>query len=767
VEVAPEESRPEETGVDRDKGSDHESGQRLRVTEGLLAVARLLAGSLEIPELQRRAARELTLLLGADTSIFFSVADESRLSAAVAGYHVPKALVDPTYEMSMDDLPGYIVEALATRRPVASSNVAADPRFDHPAIRTLKVEPKSIVYTPLFSRGTIRGAFLSYWWNEHHEFTGDEIRLAEGVADQLALALENAALFAESRRAERRASLLAQASGVLDGSLDEANVLQALVRMAVPELADWCAVDIVDTHKNLTRQAAAHRDPSKVDVIYELAHHYPVSLENRLLAQSRVLETEESEFASDVPPDGLASAVKKWPHLNLLHDLGFASYLCVPLRARARILGTMLLVFAESPRRYTSADLAFAEDLAQRVALALDNAALYRESEARRRSAEALATIGRMLSQTLEVNVLAERVVTSARELVGGTVATLHTLDPVSGDLTLLAFAGDIGPGFRLPYTVPRGIGAIGLAVRERRAVVTPDLMTDVSIVLTDDVRERMRQAPYRAVLVVPLLVDDHVFGVLLVGDAAGRLFKAGEIDLVRSFGDQAAVALKNARLHEEKLILAHEDGRRRLAYDLHDGIAQLIVGAKQHLDTCRDLWETDRGRAEQELTKGVDRLGRAIVETRAVLRALRPTPVEAIGLIGAIQQTVEEMERDVGWSVSFSESIGDARLPSPIETSVFRIVQEALTNAARHARASHVRVELSRDGTWLRLEVRDDGVGFDVHEVGSAERPQGLGLLSMRERAVLLGGSCAVESQAGGGTRILVRLPLTGRQAG
>lgn len=744
--------------------ADH---RRFRVAEGLLAVARLLAGSLEIPELQRRAARELTLLLGADTSIFFSVADERSQSAAVAGYHVPKALLDPSYQMSMQDLPGYIVEALATRRPVASTDVAADPRFDHPAIRTMTIQAKSILYTPLFSKGTIRGAFLSYWWTDHHHFSVDEIRLAEGVADQLAVALENGALFAEARRAERRAALLAEASRVLDGSLDEAEVLQALVRTAVPELSDWCAVDIVDRHKNVTRHAAAHRDPSKVGLIYELAQHAPVSLENRLLAQSRVLNTEESEYASEVPPDGLAAAVKKWPHLDLLRELGFASYLCVPLRARARILGTMLFVFAESPRRYMPADLAFAEDLAQRVALALDNAALYRESEARRRSAEALATIGRMLSQTLEVRVVAERVANSARELIGGIVATVTAFDARSGDLTLLAASRDVGPGFGARFTIPRGIGALGLAVRERRPVATPDVMTDPRIVLTEDLRQRMTLAPYRAVLVVPLVVDDVVIGALLVGDAAGRRFRPDEVDLAQSFGDQAAVALKNARLHEQKLVLAHEDGRRRIAYDLHDGIAQLIVGAKQHLDTCRDLWDAHRRRAEEELVKGIDRLGKAIVETRSLLRALRPTPVEVTGLAGAVRQTVEEMGRDAGWSASFSERLGDARLPSAVETSVYRIVQEALTNAARHARASGVSVALGCEGGWLQLEVRDNGAGFDVQEVASAGRAQGLGLLSMRERAAGLGGSCGIESQPGGGTRIVVRLPLAGRQPG
>jgi GAF domain-containing protein len=391
---------------------DHRSGQRLRVTEGLLAVARLLAGSLEIPELQRRAARELTLLLGADTSIFFSVADERCRSAAVAGYHVPKALLNPSYTMSMDDLPGYITEALATRRPVASRDVASDPRFEHPEIRLMRVQAKSILYTPLFRNERIRGAFLSYWWERHHDFSEDEIRLAEGVADQLALALENGALFAEARQAERRAALLAEASRVLDGSLDEVKVLQALVQMAVPELADWCAVDIPDQSRGfVVRRAAAHRDPAKVELVYEHARRYPISLENDLRASGRVARTGESEFASEVPAEMLAAAAKDAAHLALLREIGFSSYLCVPLRARARTLGTILLAIADSPRRYTASDLALAEDLAQRAALAFDNATLFAEARRAERQAALLAEASRVLDGSLDESDVLEALV--------------------------------------------------------------------------------------------------------------------------------------------------------------------------------------------------------------------------------------------------------------------------------------------------------------------------------------------------------------------
>jgi len=225
----------------------------------------------------------------------------------------------------------------------------------------------------------------------------------------------------------------------------------------------------------------------------------------------------------------------------------------------------------------------------------------------------------------------------------------------------------------------------------------------------------------------------------------------------LRAWQARTAHEVELARL-VEKVIFAQEEERRRIAYDLHDGIAQLIVSAKQHVDTCVDLVRHDADRAVHELTKALDRLQRAIVETRRVLMALRPSDVDAIGLVGAVRRSLLETAREAGWSVSFREDLGDVRLPPAVETAGFRILQEALTNAYRHSRSSCVDVELRRDGDWLALEVRDAGVGFPVAAEDSPCR--GLGLLSMRERARLLGGTCTIESAENRGTRVRVRLP-------
>lgn len=224
---------------------------------------------------------------------------------------------------------------------------------------------------------------------------------------------------------------------------------------------------------------------------------------------------------------------------------------------------------------------------------------------------------------------------------------------------------------------------------------------------------------------------------------------------VLRAWQEKTAREEALARLVEQ-VSLAQEEERRRIAYDMHDGIAQLIVSAKQHLDTCGDLWTLDRDRAHRELVTSADRLGRAIVETRRMLMALRPPALDAVGLAGAVRDVAREAAHEGGWSMRFIDHLAGERLPAAVETAAFRIAQEALVNCLRHAGTSRVDVTLARRDGWLELDVRDFGVGFATGADG-----RGLGLRSMHERARLLGGAVAIDAAPGRGTRVIARLPL------
>jgi len=205
-----------------------------------------------------------------------------------------------------------------------------------------------------------------------------------------------------------------------------------------------------------------------------------------------------------------------------------------------------------------------------------------------------------------------------------------------------------------------------------------------------------------------------------------------------------------------------HDEERRKTAYEIHDGIAQLLVSAQQHLETCDALRQDDAALAQRYFTLGHDRLQRAIVETRRLMARLRPVPLETLGLIPAVQQYLEELGREAGWEVEcHSDMTGFCLFPAQ-EAALFRIVQEALTNAWKHAQTSRMRIEFTTTdtpGPALSMIIKDWGVGFQP-----AQTPKSLprlGLLSMRDRARMLGGTCTIDSCPGQGTTVHVHIPL------
>jgi signal transduction histidine kinase len=226
---------------------------------------------------------------------------------------------------------------------------------------------------------------------------------------------------------------------------------------------------------------------------------------------------------------------------------------------------------------------------------------------------------------------------------------------------------------------------------------------------------------------------------------------------LLRAWRGRTAHANELARLVGQ-VIYAREQERRRIAYEIHDGIAPLIVSAKQHLDTARDVAEHVPRRAERDFDIGLDRLDRAITEIRRILQALGPSAVAARPLAAAMREDLAETAHDAGWATNLTDNLDGERLPADVETAVFRIFQESVANAARHARSTRIEVGLTRADGWVTLDVRDDGVGF---EPTLARNRGGLGLTSMVDRAQLLGGTCTIDSRPNRGTRVTARLPL------
>ena len=247
-------------------------------------------------------------------------------------------------------------------------------------------------------------------------------------------------------------------------------------------------------------------------------------------------------------------------------------------------------------------------------------------------------------------------------------------------------------------------------------------------------------------------------------------------VSIIASLATQAASALENARLYRqlvererqlqdvvETLLTAQEKERRRVAYEVHDGLAQMVASTHQHLQAFAHSWKPQSAEAREELDQLLDLVRQAVGEARRIIANLRPTALDDFGLEAAIRLQVEETRRE-GWQVDYEAHLGNERLPDSVETTLFRIAQEALSNVRKHAQVSEVRIELRRGERDVSLLVRDQGRGFRLAETSARRAGPGerVGLSSMRERVALLDGNLEIQSQPGAGTAVFAEIPLT-----
>ena len=208
------------------------------------------------------------------------------------------------------------------------------------------------------------------------------------------------------------------------------------------------------------------------------------------------------------------------------------------------------------------------------------------------------------------------------------------------------------------------------------------------------------------------------------------------------------------------RMLAAQEEERRQVAYEVHDGLAQTAFAAQQLLENFAEKHPPASAPAAQELTRCLELIRQVVDESRAVIGQLRPTALDDLGPAYAIRSQVDAL-RSEGWEVDYEETLGDERLSAPVETALFRVAQEALTNVRKHAGTTRVRVRLGRVGREVRLRVRDWGHGLPETGDGYAAAGERIGLYGMQERVMLLGGEFEICGRPAAGTLVVARIPL------
>ena len=272
----------------------------------------------------------------------------------------------------------------------------------------------------------------------------------------------------------------------------------------------------------------------------------------------------------------------------------------------------------------------------------------------------------------------------------------------------------------------------------------------------------------------VPILAHDRVLGVLGVASKDAAALSADEVKLLEAVGQQLGVAIENARLWDDlrekervrgqlldKVIVAQEEERKRIARELHDDTGQAITSLMVGLRAASDACEPSV-RARLEPLREI--AAQTLESVKRMARELRPALLDDLGLAAALERYVASYRTNFGLNVDLQMAgfSRDGRLPSKVELALYRIIQESLTNIAKHARAKNVSIVVERKARSVVAIVEDDGCGFDVRAVlDSPNEETKLGLHGMRERAELLGGKLQIESTPGAGSSVFVEIPI------
>jgi signal transduction histidine kinase len=394
------------------------------------------------------------------------------------------------------------------------------------------------------------------------------------------------------------------------------------------------------------------------------------------------------------------------------------------------------------------------------------------EMALRRHSArsEALATIAARLSAQLDLEGAFSLVCLETTRALKVPAAALSLYDEELGALRVVSHCG-------LPEDFGEQIETLGSGPWKQRlkageAVVVPDVsedpgLPDAALFAALDIRWLVN---------TPMVHEGHLVGALCVFSRGEvRHFAEDELAFLRAISDQTAQAIANAHLYQAlrdeqraraellaKTITAQEDERKRIARELHDQTSQDLAALMLNLDACALGLATDRPGLEQHLDTAKSIAETMLANTHRLINDLRPSLLDDLGLAAAITWYGERRLKAMGITLGFQCDQMKGRFPSSLETALFRITQEALTNVVRHAGASRVHVTLTVSDNAALLIVRDNGRGFQEPVTTWADAEQeGFGLRGMRERVATLGGDMRVESEPGRGTAIKVTVPL------
>jgi len=706
--------------------------RRAEQFRGITEVGRRITSVLDLDDLLPAVVQLIKEIFGYyNVNIFLTdpATGELVLRAGVGGYVDD---VPPLGSRIAVDQEGIVSWIAATGEPLLVNDVTTDPRYyATPALP----DTRSELAVPIKVREEAVGT-LDVQSTRLNAFDQDDLITLQNMAAQIGVAVANAQLFeAEQRRAEqfRVISEVGQrTTSIL--SIDE--LLQEMVHL-IQDSFDYDIVEIgLVEGKDLVFGAGVDRGLMSPFPGFRV----PVG---RSGITGRVAATGEPIVVPDVSQD------ERFVQFTNSRTKT-RSELAVPIETKERVIGVLNIQSAQLDA-FDESDLAVMQALADQAATAIENARLFEAEQRRAEQFRVIGEMGRHITSILTVDELLAEIVRLIRESFGYYLVTVGLIEEGQ-----VVFRAGVKTGWPETQFLPpsldvggRGITAWVAATGE--PLLAPDVTKEPRFLFLPDSSETGSE------LAVPLKTQSGIIGVLNVESDQLDAFDESDKVLLESLASQAAVAIENARLYQQARRLAVVEERQRLARELHDSVTQALYGTTLYAEAAaRQLATGQTDLASDHLHELRDTAQEALREMRLLIFELRPSVLESDGLVNALRGRLEAVEERAGLEIEFHVS-GETVLPTAVEEGLYRIAQEALNNALKHACARRVSVSLNWVEGAVVLEVVDDGCGFDP---ATAIPAGGLGLDGIIERAAQMGGKLVLDSAPGEGTSVRVEVP-------
>jgi len=436
------------------------------------------------------------------------------------------------------------------------------------------------------------------------------------------------------------------------------------------------------------------------------------------------------------------------------------SFLGVPIKAGDRQLGQIYLTNKIDAAEFTSDDEMIIQMLATYAATAIQNARMVEQMKERdqaltRRNVdmELLDGIASTLTSSLELDEILNKTLGHIMNYMNVEAGEIWLLEEDNTSLRMVLHRGQAAEAFWTRNIFKVGEGYIGIVAQNRTPLVSTNLENDLRFV-----RPAVIEAGFRQISCIPILAGEQLMGVMSIATMGKEPIDERSVQMLAAVGTWAGLALENARLHADERRFAVLEERDRIGMDLHDGIIQSIYGVGLSLESALHSIKEDPNDAKDRVRRSIDGLNQTIRDLRSYILDLRPRQMGDEGLLNGIKTLIAEYKANTFAEVQLTEP--EFELKSLTQTqslTLFHICQEALANAAKHAKAKNVQIALWLTDDRILMEITDDGNGFDMDSMSSNI---GHGIANIQTRANSLGGEADITSILNEGTTILVWIP-------